>query len=208
MANAEAELIQRARTDPDAFGQLYGRYVDRIYNYIYHRVGSVDDAEDLTARAFHRALVGLPDYVDRGAPFSAWLYRIAHNLVANWHRDQSRRAAVGLEEIEARADVGRVGDGLALKAYASQRVRQAVRDLDVDRQALLVLKFSEGLSNAEIGDVLGRSEGAVKSLYHRTLVELRDELASLDDGAALDADWERDNEPADKTRWGTGVPAS
>ena len=72
----------------------------KIYNYIYYRTGNHHDAEDLTARTFYRALLNMDGYVDRGVPFSAWLYRIAHNLVANWHRDQSRRKIISLEDIK------------------------------------------------------------------------------------------------------------
>ncbi|MBI4769647.1 MAG: sigma-70 family RNA polymerase sigma factor [Chloroflexi bacterium] len=94
----EARLVERAKTDAQALGELYERYVKRIYNYIYYRTGSASDAEDLTARVFQRAIKHLPGYTDKGLPFSAWLYRIAHNLVANWHRDQSRRREAPLED--------------------------------------------------------------------------------------------------------------
>ena len=81
----ELSLIDRAKTDPEAFGQLYEIYVDRIYSYIYYRTGSHADAEDLTARTFFRALDSIGRYVHRGLPFSAWLYRIAHNPVSYTH---------------------------------------------------------------------------------------------------------------------------
>jgi hypothetical protein len=95
----ETSLLLAAQGDEEAFGALYERYVGRIYNYIYYRTGNQHDAEDLTARVFFRALRHIEHYTDRGLPFSAWLYRIAHNLVANWHRDNSRRREVPLEEI-------------------------------------------------------------------------------------------------------------
>ncbi|MDE3092084.1 MAG: sigma-70 family RNA polymerase sigma factor, partial [Chloroflexota bacterium] len=91
MSESEESLIARAAHEADAFGVLYERYVDRIYNYVYYRTGNVHDAEDLTARVFYRALSHIYDYDQHGAPFAAWLYRIAHNLVANWYRDRSRR---------------------------------------------------------------------------------------------------------------------
>ncbi len=172
MSDNETEIIARAGHDPAAFGELYRRYVDRVYAYIYHRVGSVNEAEDLTARTFQRALVAIGSYVDYGAPFSAWLYRIAHNLVANWHRDESRRTTVPLEGLAA---MSAAGPDLA-QDEASRAVAAAVRALDADRQALLVMKV-QGLSNAEIAVALGRTEAAVKSLYHRTLRDLRDRLA-------------------------------
>ena len=91
-------LIQATLGKRDAFGALYERYVHRIYNYIYYRTGNQHDAEDLTARVFIRAMRHIRTYVDKGVPFSAWLYRIAHNLVANWHRDNSRRQEIPLDD--------------------------------------------------------------------------------------------------------------
>ena len=91
--------MARARSEPAAFGQLYEHYVDRVYSYIYHRVGNVQDAEDLTARTFYRALDRLDTYEDRGLPFAAWLFRIAHNLVANWHRDHGQRRFLSLDRL-------------------------------------------------------------------------------------------------------------
>lgn len=172
----EEGLIARAQTDPIAFGLLYERYVNRIYNYIYHRVGNHHDAEDLTARTFYRALAHIERYVDRGAPFSAWLYRIAHNLVANWHRDRSRRQVIALDEALASMPLQESPHERAEARERSEALRRAIRRLSSERQQLLILKFSEGLSNAEIGEIMGRSEGAIKSLYHRTLLALQDAL--------------------------------
>jgi RNA polymerase sigma-70 factor, ECF subfamily len=178
----ESELIARARIEPAAFGELYRQHVDRIYSYVYHRVGNTVDAEDLTARTFYRALLGMPGYVDHGAPFSAWLYRIAHNLVANWHRDQARHTEVSLEGLAAEP----TEELLAGQAMAGEAVVTAIRALAPDRQALLVMKF-QGLSNQEIAASLGRSEAAVKSLYHRTLADLRDRVLRLDVHATIEA---------------------
>lgn len=173
----ESGLVERAKTDPDAFGLLYERYVDKIYSYVYYRTGSHHDAEDLTAKVFLQAMRHVRRYVERGAPFSSWLYRIAHNVVANWHRDRSRQKLVSLDRlaaIRARSD----DSPFQLAAQSEQRglLLAAVRRLPVDRQELLILKFVEHLSNLEIGQIMGRSEGAVKSLYHRTLCALRQEL--------------------------------
>jgi len=96
---SDSALIARTQEDTEAFGLLYERYVGRIYNYIYYRTGNHQDAEDLAARTFYQALRHISRYVDRGAPFSAYLYRIAHNAVANWHRDRSRRQIVSLDEL-------------------------------------------------------------------------------------------------------------
>jgi RNA polymerase sigma-70 factor (ECF subfamily) len=170
----EDALVERAKTDPAAFGILYENYVNKIYNYIYYRVGNQHDAEDLTARTFYRALDHIDRYVNRGAPFSAWLYRIAHNLVANWHRDQSRRTIISLEDIKLRVQRRNGPDQMAELREEKDELLAAIRRLPPDRQQLLILKFVEGMSNAEIGEVMGRSEGAIKSLYHRTLLSLRE----------------------------------
>lgn len=173
----ELALVQRAATEADAFGTLYERYVRRIYNYIYYRTGNHHDAEDLTARVFQRALRHVGNFEDKGVPFSAWLYRIAHNLVANWHRDRSRRPLVPLDERAIQSGGLIHPEVQAVAAEEEALLLTAVRRLPAERQQLLILKFVERLSNAEIGRIMGRTEGAIKSLYHRTLNSLRDELS-------------------------------
>lgn len=175
----ETILAQAAQGDGEAFGALYERYVGRIYNYIYYRTGNAYDAEDLTARVFYRAMRHIGNYRDRGLPFSAWLYRIAHNLVANWHRDNSRRKEVPLEEgMHGRFTSGHPEHDL-LQLEEQERLMRVIHRLTPERQQLLILKFVEHMSNADIGQIMGRSEGAVKSLYHRTLLALRDEYEHL-----------------------------
>lgn len=173
----DSARIAAAKRNPRLFGALYDLYVERIYTYIYHRVGSVHDAEDLTSRTFFRALSHLPTYEDKGIPFSAWLYRIAHNLIANWHRDRSRKPVVSLDELILRNVSEPHPEAAAETGDNARFLAEAIQELDGSRRELLVLKFSEGLSNAEIGSIMGRSEGAIKSLYHRTLLQLRKELS-------------------------------
>jgi RNA polymerase sigma-70 factor (ECF subfamily) len=173
----EAALVEKAKTDPDAFGLLYERYVDKIYNYVYYRTGNHHDAEDLTARVFHQALHNIPRFVQRGVPFSAWLYRIAHNLVANWHRDRSRQNVISLDRLVTLGGPG--GDGPFQQVLTRERrqiLLTAIRSLPAERQQLLILKFVERMPNAQIGRIMGRSEGAIKSLYYRTLAALREDL--------------------------------
>lgn len=176
----EDELVEHAKTDPDAFGVLYERYVTRIYNYIYYRTGNHHDAEDVTARVFQRALQHIPRYANRGLPFSAWLYRIAHNLVVNWHRDRGRRKVVPLDDLPLGSLRTDAPEGVAESREETDLLLASIHLLPDDRQQLLILKFVERLSNAEIGQIMGRSEGAVKSLYHRTLLALRDEIEQQD----------------------------
>ena len=175
----EIALARAAHGDQEAFGVLYERYVGRIFNYIYYRTGNPLDAEDLTERVFFRAMRHIENYTDRGLPFSAWLYRIAHNLVANWHRDNSRRKEIPLDEGLISYYRGELPEYELLQAEEKERLMGVIRCLPADRQQLLILKFVEHLSNAEIGQIMGRTEGAIKSLYHRTLLSIRDELENV-----------------------------
>lgn len=171
----EHALIAEAKRDPEAFGQLYETYVDRIYNYHYRHTSNRADAEDLTSRTFYRALRSLHTYRETGAPFQSWLYRIAHNLVVNWYRDHKAHLLVSID----------VEDPLPLRSedlppevwLATTERRQAlvaiINSLPEERKTLVILKFVDHLSNAEIAEVMGRTEGAIKSLYHRTLISLR-----------------------------------
>lgn len=176
----DIQLIQRAPEEPEAFGELYERHVRRIYNYIYYRTGNHHDAEDLTARVFKRALDHVAGFEDQGVPVTAWLYRIAHNLVANFHRDRSRKPVVPLDDRILTSHLGAHPEAEAIDSEEIARLMQHVRQLPPERQQLLILKFVERLPNAKIGEIMGRTEGAIKSLYHRTLNALRDDfIASL-----------------------------
>jgi len=176
LSETEEALIERAKHDAEAFGALYERYVDRIYSYIFYRTGDAHEAEDLTARVFYRALGRIEEYRSRGAPFAAWLYRIAHNLVANWHRDRSRRREIRLDDIVTLVEKSAGPHHLAEQSEDAQTLLRAMAKLPAERQQLLILKFVDGLSNADIAKIMGRTEGAIKSLYHRTLIALRDAL--------------------------------
>ncbi|MFN2196889.1 MAG: RNA polymerase sigma factor [Anaerolineales bacterium] len=172
----DTALTQAIQGDRDAFGWLYERYVNQIYTYVYYRTGNAHDAEDLTERVFLRAMRHIVNYRDRGLPFSSWLYRIAHNLVANWHRDNSRRQEIPLDDVSVPHSRSEHPETSLLQAEEQDYLLDLIRDLPPERQQLLILKFVERMSNAEIGAIMGRTEGAVKSLYHRTLLALREEV--------------------------------
>jgi len=174
----ERALIKQAKRDGEAFGALYEVHVDSIYNYLYYRTGNSHDAEDLTEKVFFRAMQHIDNYKDQGVPFSAWLYKIARNLLANWYRDESKRKSISLDKFEHRlSDSG--PEVITELAEDKEALLEAIRRLPPERQELLILKFVERMSNAEIGLVLGRTEGAIKSLYHRTLLALRKEMQKL-----------------------------
>jgi RNA polymerase sigma-70 factor, ECF subfamily len=172
----DIELVELAKHNQEAFGVLYERYITKIYNYVYYRTGNHHDAEDLTAMVFYRALGHIQNYTERGIPFQAWLYRIAHNLVANWHRDRGRRKIIPLEDYIGPGPQGESPDQHAETQEEREVLLETIRQLPPERQQLLILKFIEKMPNAEIGQIMGRTEGAIKSLYHRTLSALREDL--------------------------------
>ncbi len=177
----EVSLINLARTDPEAFGTLYERYVERIYNYVFFRVGNASDAEDLTSKVFFRALKSIGGYKHMGLPFSAWIYRIAHNLVANYHRDRMRGREISIENLSL-PDTSKLAAPEQKMAQLQDHefLMRVINDLNPQKRELILLKFVQNLSNEEISYIFGKTEGAIKSLYHRTLLELRDRVKELE----------------------------
>ena len=175
MPENSLDIIDKAISgDYEAFGELYQENIQRIYNYIYYRTGNRSDAEDLTARVFQRALRHIQTYKKTEVPFSAWLYRIAHNLVANFYRDNNRKREVPIEEQEFNLPQPEHLETTLIKNEEVESILKVIRQLPSDRQLVIILKFVEDMSNLDIARILGRSEGAIKSLYHRTLSDLRD----------------------------------
>jgi RNA polymerase sigma-70 factor (ECF subfamily) len=193
----ESVLVAQARQDPTSFGVLYERYVERVYAYIYHRVGNIQDTEDLTARTFYRALDKLHTYEDRGLPFSAWLFRIAHNLVANWHRDRGRRRFLSLDRLWSHSKEGDTPEEHLEQAETQAALWTAINRLPKERRDLLLYKFSSRLSNVEIGEMMNKSEGAIKSLYFRTLSALRKDLEAMGWGGPATPDPQGEGEVHD-----------
>ncbi len=175
----ERALVARAQRDPEAFATLYQRYLTPIFNYHYRHTGSVADAEDLTSHTFIRAWDNLKRYRDLGASFQAWLFRIAHNLMANWHRDQQRHPELPCEGLADFIPADSSPEREIEIQEEHENLFQVLRRLPEERFTLLRLKFSEQMSNAHIGEVLGRTEGAIKALYYRTLNSLREMMESL-----------------------------
>ena len=171
--------VRAAQTDPAAFGELYRRYLDRVYGYCFYLLGDHHDAEDATERTFLAALGAVARFRDEGASFRSWLFRIAHNQVANALRARSRRRTSRLDLVPEPVGAPDPADGVSA-ADDARRVRQALASLADDRRQVVVLRFVDGLSAREIGTVLGRSEGAVRVLQHRALRELAGLLAPDD----------------------------
>ena len=164
----EARLVRQARSgDSEAFGQLYDAYVDRVYRYIYFRVSDEATAEDLTSQVFLKGWEHLGTYRPGGAPFLAWLYTIARNLVIDHYR--SRRETVPIEEVVALpADLQSVSEQVE-NLFDLQAMRAALQNLTEDQQQVLVLKFIAGLSTDAIAKMMDKREGAVRALQMRAL---------------------------------------
>jgi len=174
--DADRALVEAARRDPERFDALYRKYVAQVYSYAYYELGDHHDAEDATERTFVSALIALPRFEERARPedgtgastFRIWLFRIARNVVANRRRDRRRHPVATLDALAGLAD------GVDVEARVSQRVEadaawSAVARLPSDRRRAVILRFVDELSTAEIAEILGRSEGAVRVLIHRAL---------------------------------------
>lgn len=167
---AMAILVVRARDgDPEAFGQLYDRYVGLVYRYIYYRVGASALAEDLTSETFLRALRRLATFTWRGKDFGAWLVTIARNLIADHYKSGRYRLEVSTAEM---VDADRIEAGpehAVLDSITTAALFDAVRKLGPEQQECVVLRFMQGLSIAEAALAMGKSEGAIKALQYRAV---------------------------------------
>jgi RNA polymerase sigma-70 factor (ECF subfamily) len=170
----EYALIEAAQKDPAAFGALYHRYLTRVYRYLRAHTTSDDDAADLTQQVFLRALDALPAYRSRGAPFGAWLFRIAHHAVIDAHRRQ--RSAVTWdtlpESLQPASEADLESDLLHQEALA--RLRHLLDGLEPDKRELLALRFAAQLSATEIATVVGKSPQAVKKQLTRIIQTLKE----------------------------------
>ena len=170
---AERRQIQAAQRDRAEFARLYERYVDRIFAYVYTLTRNRELAEDVTAATFARAIEELPRFEWRGVPYSAWLYRVASNLVAR-ERRRPRWA-----ELEPDAVIDAIDPAEEVERNSrDQEIREQVALLPADQRQAVMLRFGGGLSNREIGEIMGRSEGAIKLLTFRALTSLRKKLGA------------------------------
>ncbi|HKO33927.1 MAG TPA: RNA polymerase sigma factor [Candidatus Limnocylindria bacterium] len=164
--------VLAAQADGAAFATLYRRYLDRVYGYAFYQLGDHHDAEDVTERIFLAALRALPDFRDQGSTFRAWLFRIAHNTIANAHRSRARRRTEPLPDDFQRAAPNADPAGQVALADELREIRRVVAEMPDDRRQVILLRFVDDLSTAEIAEVLDRSPGAVRVLLHRSLRDL------------------------------------
>ncbi len=172
LALSEQDLITRARRgESQAWAEIYEEFFNKIYRFIFFKIGSQEEAEDLSSRVFLKAIESLGSFRWRGVPFSAWLFRIARNLVIDHHR----RAASQRRYLEQASDPDPLpsAEEEAIKAVQHEEVRRAVAQLTPAQQEVINLRFGAELSTAETAQAMKKSLVAVKALQHSALVNLR-----------------------------------
>lgn len=165
----EVTLIHLSQTgDREMFAQLYEAYIERIYRYVYHRVDDDMLAEDITSQIFLKVWEKLSTYRTGQAPFLAWIYRIAHNTVIDYYR--TKKAVIFMDDAKSiePSYVDEVDEKLDLQ-FQSQQLQEALQELTIQQQKVLILKFTAGLNTSEIARKLGKQEGAVRALQMRGL---------------------------------------
>ncbi len=169
---AEWEIVRSAQSfDNDAIRQLYEKYFPKIYNYAFMQMGDVHAAEDLASDVMLKMIESIQKYTFRGLPFGAWVFRIARNRLIDLHRRRKRRGEVDLSETLSTALAN--PQVLAERALERGQLQIALKHLTDEQRQVIVLKFIEGFDNRSVGKIMGRSEGAIKSLQHRALGALR-----------------------------------
>jgi RNA polymerase sigma-70 factor (ECF subfamily) len=166
----ERSLIEAAQRDPACFAQLYENHFERVYAFIARRVQDRDQAQDLTADVFHSALKNLSRFEWRGAPFGAWLFRIAANAIASRGKRAAQLEAIKLRELHE-TEPSSSADLADVEHRA--RLFKLVEKLPGDQRRVITLRFAQQKSIAEIAKDIGRSEGAIKQLQFRGLQSLR-----------------------------------
>jgi RNA polymerase sigma-70 factor (ECF subfamily) len=169
-------LVERAQEgDREALEELYLLHFDRIYSYLHMSVGNRHDAEDLTTQTFLKMLESITRFRWQSAPFSAWLFRIAHNLAMD-HFRATRRWQPEEEVPEPAGETEPSAEAAAFQSLGRQSMLDLIEDLSEEQKQVLTLKFVFNLPNAEVATVLGKTEGAIKSLQHRALVSLQKQM--------------------------------
>jgi RNA polymerase sigma-70 factor, ECF subfamily len=166
---SDVELLERAiHGDAEAFGALYRQHLERVYRYVLYRVSDPLEAEDLTETVFLKVWEALADYRATGLPWTAWLFRIAGNTVIDYYR--TRRQHAELDETLPTRD--RAPDEAILAGDEVDQLRVAIQQLAPEHQDVLLLRFVEGLSHADVARMTGKTEGAVRVIQHRALAAL------------------------------------
>jgi RNA polymerase sigma-70 factor (ECF subfamily) len=185
IVGSEALQVARAQRDPAAFAPLYETYFDPVYRYCYARLGDGQAAEDAASLVFTRALAALPRFrLDgRAGSFRSWLFTIAHNVVANQHRERSRRPVTPLADAAELHDRSPSPEDAALSEETRRSIHAVLAQLTDDQRRVIELRLA-GLTDKEIATVLGRKHGAVRAAQYRAVIRLRALLGNTEQEAS------------------------
>jgi RNA polymerase sigma-70 factor, ECF subfamily len=174
-AEEERELVERAKSDPDAFEELYSRYYGRIFAFAYRRLRVRELAEDVTADVFMKALDALPRFTWQGVSVSAWLYRIANNRITDHFRrkGQSGKGVLAIDEVKTLVDERPLPEDRILATLRRAEVEEAIARLSEQDQLVITLIFYEELSSSEVAEVMRISTNLVYVRLHRALKRMR-----------------------------------
>lgn len=178
----EENLVREAVAgDQEAFAQLYEVNFDRIYRYVYLKIGDRAEAEDMTQQVFLSALRSITSFKWQGTPFTAWLFRIAHNQIVDHLRRKTRRPVL-MDIDETLPGSGGDPEHMVELSLNIERLSEATRHLTKSQREVLSLRFAGGLSIEEVSKAMGKKPGAVKALQHAAVVALRKLLVVEEDG--------------------------
>lgn len=170
----EAELVERAKqNDQEAFTQLYEEYFNKIYRYVVIKIGDRTEAEDMTQQVFIKALQSISSFKWKGVPFSAWLYRIAHNQIVDYLRKNSKKPPTLNEDLPLAGDSGDNPQSIAERNIDIDRLLNATQHLTEAQREVISLRFTSELPTAEVARIMGKSVGAIKALQHSAVIALR-----------------------------------
>ena len=169
----QALLEKASRAHTAAVGEIYDQYVEKIYAYIYHRVGQAELAEDLTGQVFMRMLEAIRSGQAWRTSFSGWLYRIAHNLVIDYYRRRGRTTFVDIDEVAPISTTEGEPSKSVQASMDRENLRAALNQLTEEQAQVITLRFLEDLSIAEVATIMDKNEGAIKALQYRAVLALR-----------------------------------
>ncbi len=173
----EENLVRRAQQqDQQAFAQLYEEHFDKIYRYVVLKIGSRTEAEDITQQVFLKAHRSISSFRWKGTPFSAWLFRIAHNQVVDYLRKKTKQATVPIDDLAISS--GNDPQLLVEQKVNIEQLISAIRRLTEAQREVISLRFTSELPITQVAKIMGKNEGAVKALQHSAIVALRKVLSA------------------------------
>ncbi len=172
----ELKLVERAKTDTEAFSELYDLYFSRVYNFVAAKIGRQEDTEDLVSDIFMKILEKLDKFKDRGVPFGAWVFKICRNEIYDYYKKTGRDKTTDLDNAAEIKDKDETPDKKAHQVELSEQVRKVLSELPERDQSVVELKFYSGLNNREIADALGLTESNIGVILFRVLKRIKPEL--------------------------------